>query len=109
MSKYHNRKTVSRDGSVFPSALECKRYEELLILERIGEIEKLERQVRWRVVPAQKGERPVDYIADFQYFDKQGHLHVEDTKGVRTKDYVIKRKLMLWIHGVRIEEINRGR
>ena len=44
-------------------------------------------------------------IADFVYKDKNGVLVVEDTKGVRTADYVIKRKLMLWVHKIRIKEI----
>ena len=51
------------------------------------------------------GERPVDYIADFVYRDKDGNEVVEDVKGVRTRVYVIKRKLMLWRHGIRIREV----
>jgi hypothetical protein len=34
-----------------------------------------------------------------------GETVVEDTKGFRTKDYVIKRKLMLWVHGIKIHEV----
>lgn len=105
MSKYGNKQTAARDGAVFGSKRECARYEDLLVLERVGEIKGLERQVRWLLIPSQVGERKVEYVSDFQYFDKAGKLHVEDTKGFRTKDYVIKRKLMLWIHGVKIEEI----
>ena len=51
-------------------------------------------------------ERECAYIADFVYFDSQsGQITVEDTKGFKTKDYIIKRKLMLWVHGIRIQEI----
>lgn len=51
-------------------------------------------------------ERSVKYIADFVYTDKAtGQTVVEDTKGVRTKEYIIKRKLMLYLHGIRIKEI----
>lgn len=51
-------------------------------------------------------ERECSYIADFEYFDKQaGKMVVEDTKGFKTKDYTIKRKLMLHVHGIRIKEI----
>jgi Protein of unknown function (DUF1064) len=56
-------------------------------------------------VPKQPGERAVEYRADFVYRDKVGELVVEDAKGVRTKDYVIRRKLMLSVHGIRIREV----
>lgn len=105
MNKYGARKTASRDGHVFHSRKECNRYEDLLYLVKLGEITGLTMQVKWVLVPAQKGEREVAYFADFQYFDKEGKLHTEDVKGVRTKDYIIKRKLMLWVHGCRIEEM----
>jgi hypothetical protein len=105
MSKYGNRKAAASDGKVFSSKKECARYEELLLLQRMGKIHYLETQGRWALVPSQPGERRIDYIADFQYIDEAGKLHVEDTKGFRTKDYVIKRKLMLWLHHIKIEEI----
>jgi hypothetical protein len=48
----------------------------------------------------------VAYIADFTYRDASPEQFiVEDTKGIRTKDYIIKRKLMLWVHGIRVREI----
>ena len=47
----------------------------------------------------------MDYVADFVYLDEQGKTVVEDAKGVRTKDYIIKRKLMLWLHNIRIREV----
>lgn len=51
-------------------------------------------------------ERACRYIADFVYTDNDtGLTVVEDTKGVRTKEYIIKRKLMLYMHGIRIKEI----
>lgn len=56
-------------------------------------------------VPGRLIEKPVYYIADFVYIDKHGNTVVEDTKGVRTKDYVIKRKLMLWRHGIKVQEV----
>lgn len=105
MSKYGAKKATALDGRVFPSKRECARYEELLLLQRMGQIEQLECQVRYELIPKQKGERAVTYTADFRYLDKGGKVHVEDTKGFRTQQYVIRRKLMLWIHGVRIEEL----
>ena len=49
-------------------------------------------------------ERQCVYIADFVY-TKDNKLIVEDTKGFRTPEYRIKRKLMLYIHNIRITEI----
>ena len=104
MSKYGNRQAVASDGKIFPSKRECKRYEELLLLQRIGAISHLETQVRYELIPKQDGERAVYYIADFVY--REGDkIHIEDTKGFRTKEYILKRKLMLHVHGIRIEEI----
>lgn len=50
-------------------------------------------------------ERKVEYRADFVYFDAEDNLVVEDAKGVRTPDYIIKRKLMLWLYGIKIREV----
>ena len=103
-AKYGNTK-VNVDGMRFDSKREAARWRELQLLERAGEISDLRRQVRYELVPKLPGERPVDYIADFVYRDKDGNEVVEDVKGVRTPVYVIKRKLMLWRHGVRIREV----
>ena len=117
--KYGNKK-VEIDGHVFDSRKEARRYQELRLLERAGAIQNLQMQVEFVLIPAQyepdiigkrggirRGkllERECSYIADFQYIEN-GKLIVEDTKGVKTKDYIIKRKLMLWRHGIRIREI----
>ena len=103
-AKYGNTK-VNVDGMHFDSKREAARWQELRLLERAGEISDLRRQVRYELVPKLPGERPVDYIADFVYRDKNGNNVVEDVKGVRTQAYVIKRKLMLWRHGIRIREV----
>ena len=103
-AKYGNTK-VNVDGMPFDSKREAARWRELRLLERAGEISDLRRQVRYELVPKLPGERPVDYIADFVYRDKNGNEVVEDVKGVRTPVYVIKRKLMLWRHGIRIREV----
>lgn len=108
--KYHNRKTITEDGEAFDSVKERRRWSELRFLERGGKISDLQRQVRYELIPAQydKGgkllERSCSYVADFTY--KFGeHLVVEDTKGIRTKEYIIKRKLMLERYGIRIQEV----
>lgn len=124
MSKYNNKK-VMLDGIVFDSKREATRFAELKLLERAGQISKLELQKTFELIPAQyekasdyykigakkgqlkKGkliEKAVTYKADFCYW-KDGKWIVEDTKGVRTREYIVKRKLMLYVHGIRIREI----
>ena len=112
MNKYHSRK-ITRDGITFDSTREYRRYCELKLLERAGQISTPERQVKFVLIPAQyEGEgksrrcieRECAYIADFAYLEN-GILVVEDAKGFRTKDYIIKRKLMLYMHGIRIREV----
>jgi hypothetical protein len=94
-------------------------------MEKAGAISNLRQQVKYVLIPTQreftggwysKGEKKGQpkpgkiieleccYIADFSYTDN-GAVVVEDTKGIRTKDYIIKRKLMLYVHGIRIREI----
>lgn len=120
--KYHNRK-ITVDGKTFDSRKEYRRYNELILLERAGKISNLETQKEFVLIPAQyefyprygkRGdriqdgqrclERPCVYKADFVY-EENGKTIVEDTKGFKTKDYIIKRKLMLFIHGIKIKEI----
>lgn len=108
--KYHNKKTIV-DGITFDSKKEGQRYIELKLLERGGLISNLQRQVKYTLIPSQKidgkvVERAVTYSADFVYKDNEtGLTVVEDTKGIKTKDYIIKRKLMLYVHGIRIMEV----
>lgn len=107
MSKYHNRK-VTRDGETFDSVKEYRRFCELRLLERAGAVTDLRRQVKFELIPAQRidgkvVERACGYVADFVYMEN-GQRVVEDTKGMRTQEYRLKRKLMLWVHGIRIKE-----
>lgn len=118
--KYGNKKII-RDGMTFDSAKEYRRYCELKLLEKAGEITDLQMQVKFVLIPSQreadiigvrggtkKGkliEKECSYYADFVYLDKNGQRVVEDTKGMRTTDYIIKRKLMMYVHGIRIREL----
>lgn len=120
-NKYNNLKTY-RDGIAFDSKREAIRYTQLKLLLDSGEISDLERQVKFVLIPTQRepdiigprgGRKPGKliekecfYVADFVYIDnKTGEKVIEDTKGMRTPDYLIKRKLMLKVHGIRIREI----
>ena len=94
----------------FDSQKEAYRYLVLRDLEKRGLINNLELQKEFELIPAQKidgkvVERAVKYIADFTYYDETGAFIVEDTKGFKTKEYIIKRKLMLYIHKIQIKEI----
>lgn len=104
MNKYGAKKVKAPDGQVFDSTKEFQRYGVLRMLERAGKISNLRRQVSFELIPKQEGERACTYIADFVYTDEKGDLIVEDSKGFRTDAYKIKRKLMLWVHGIRIKE-----
>lgn len=104
MNKYGAKKITAPDGSVFDSKKEFHRWCELRLLERAGKISGLRRQISYELIPKQKGERACSYIADFVYFNEVGDLVVEDCKGYRTDAYKIKKKLMLWVHGIRIYE-----
>lgn len=108
MTKYHSKK-VTYNGETFDSKKEYRRFCELSLLERAGTITDLQRQVKYELLPSQRidgkvVERPVFYVADFRY-QQDGKTVVEDTKGMKTRDYIIKRKLMLWVHGIRIREV----
>lgn len=103
-AKYHAKRTLTADGITHASKREAERWMTLKLLERAGEISKLQRQVKYLLIPAQNGERKCEYVADFVYQDRDGNTVVEDCKGYRTDVYRLKRKLMLWIHNIRIKE-----
>ena len=102
-NKYGNIKTVTSDGIKHDSIKEANRWCELKLLERAGMIQDLDRQVKFPLLPKQEGERPVYYVADFVYTEN-GKKVVEDAKGVRTKEYKLKKKMMLYFHGIKIKE-----
>ena len=111
MSKYGNRK-VEINGILFDSLREARRYTELRILERAGHISNLEVHKKYVLIPTQRDragkllEQQCSYYADFSYIDNDsGKEVVEDTKGVRTEAYRIKRKMMLYVHGIIVKEI----
>ena len=103
-NKYGAKKVKTLDGQVFDSQKEYRRCIELQLLERAGKISDLQRQVKYELIPKQKGERACTYVADFVYRDSDGNIVVEDTKGVRTDAYKMKRKLMLHKYGITIKE-----
>lgn len=99
MNKFRNK----RSGG-FDSRKEHRRAEELKLLQKVGAISRLEFQKRFEVIPKQDGERAAHYIADFAYVEVDGTEVIEDSKGFKTPDYILKRKLMLKVHGIRVRE-----
>jgi hypothetical protein len=127
--KYGNKKVVV-DGIEFDSKKEARRYSELKLLQRAGQISDLQLQQEFELIPAQyetferygktgkrlqDGKRCIEkscvYKADFAYRDKSGQLVVEDVKGYRDPasagyaKFIIKRKLLLWRFGIRVIEV----
>lgn len=102
-SKYHNIKVETPEGK-FDSQKEAERYFELKLMERAGLITGLARQQKYELIPKVGSQRATYYIADFVYKDKEGNTIVEDTKGIKTDVYKIKKKLMKWRYGIDIRE-----
>ena len=107
MSKYNSRKTTI-DGIEFDSQKEGRRYSELMLLERAGEISELILQPEYILQEGfrknGKTYRPIKYIADFQYIEN-GKMIVEDCKGVKTEVYRIKKKLFERRYDLTIREV----
>lgn len=122
--KYRNHKTYTSDGILHDSQKEATRWCELKLLQRAGEISDLKRQVEYELIPDQYEtierysktgrrlkdhvklvERKCCYIADFVYKDKNGNVVVEDTKSkiTQTEKFIIKKKLMYYMHGIKIK------
>jgi len=118
----YNAKKVTICGIDFDSKKEGMRYLLLKDMERQGEIHDLRLQVPFELLPpiyreetvqlktktktvTKLVQRAVHYVADFVYTDRQGIQHVEDTKGLRLPDYILKKKMMLALLNIEITEI----
>lgn len=100
--KYNNNKHVV-DDIEFASEKEARRYGELRLLAKAGEIGLLELQVPFEL--NEGGSHSLKYIADFVYLDaRTGEKIVEDAKGFKTREYIKKRRLMKKIYGIKIKE-----
>lgn len=107
--KKRNKYGATKSGG-YDSKKEHGRANELKLMQRAGLISNLREQVKYVLIPTQRDqdgnllEKECSYYADFVY-DKAGVTVVEDTKGFRTAEYRLKRKLMLYVHGISIKEI----
>ena len=100
-NKYNARKTLCAFGHLHDSVKEAERCQELHLLLKAGKIKDLRLQVNYEILPAvkypsvTKNEQAVVYKADFTYYDCElGKYVIEDCKGKKTKDYIVKRKLI---------------
>lgn len=96
-----NAKKTEVDGILFDSKREARRYQDLKIAERCGVISDLRLQVVYAL--RVNDIHVCSYRADFQYFE-DGQIVLEDAKGIRTREYKIKRALMKAIYGIEIRE-----
>lgn len=110
MNKYRNQK-VTIDGITFDSLKEGGRYRVLKLLAKAKEIKDLELQKKFELQPAYtnangKRIRAINYLADFYYYDnKLGCYVVEDVKGFRTKEYLLKKKMFEYKYNAIIKEL----
>jgi hypothetical protein len=98
-SKYGNEKCGAYD-----SKYEAEVAGKLATWQRMGVIHDLKEQVPIVLIPGNGRVRPITYIADFTYEDKDG-LHVLDAKGFKTQIYRLKKKMAALLLGIQIEEV----
>ena len=112
MSKFNSSK-ITIDGKTFDSKKEARRYTELKLLERAGEIAGLRTQVAYELAPRvrfaseERAKPAVRYMADFVYL-QNGVTVVEDVKSPATRSlpvYRLKKHLMMSVHGLEVSEV----
>lgn len=106
-SKYANTKVIAH-GVKFDSKREAAYYETLLLREKAGEINNLQRQVPFSLTTTGQDGMAVEvaeYIADFVYFELGTGMHVLDAKGHKTRMYALKKKWLYLQSGIEIEEV----
>jgi hypothetical protein len=104
-SKFGNKK-AEFNGRVYDSKREAKCAANLQILARAGKITELREQVSFTLVEGKGKVRPILYVADFVYRDQDGQQHVVDAKGfAKNRAYRMKKKMMLLLLGLEIEEV----
>jgi hypothetical protein len=101
--KYRAVRTDCNAGHSHPSKAEARRCDELHLLQRAGEISRLEMQPRYTLSIG--GVKLGSYVGDFRYFTSQGCV-LEDVKGMKTPLYNWKKKhLEAQYAGVKIVEV----
>ena len=93
---------VESDGRKFDSKAEAARYRVLNDMQRVGIISGLRMQVPYPLHV--NGQLITTYVADFVYCENDDRVIVEDVKGFRTREFIIKRTLMKAVHGIDVLE-----
>ena len=111
-NKYCNEKIIV-DGIEFDSKLEARRWQQLNLLQKAGNIKDLRRQIKFELQPSyvknDKVIKSINYVADFVYYDlnKRGFI-IEDTKGYKTGIYKLKKKILEYKYpDLEIKEIRK--
>lgn|SRR5574341_659965 len=108
-TKYRNRPLRCRGGQMHQSTLEAKWCDDLNVLQAGGRIRELEAHPQPRYRLDVNGVHICDYVPDFRWTDcDTGAVCVADAKGIRTREYELKKRLMLAVHGIEIQELRRG-
>lgn len=109
-SKYNARPTRCRQNITHHSAMEAARCNELHVLQEGGLIRDLEAHPQPRFDLAVNDVHITRYMADFRYTDAEtGQTVVEDVKGHATQEYQLKKRLMLAVHGIEVQEVRKVR
>lgn len=108
-SKYKSKKVIY-DGIEFDSKKEGAYYLKLKTLENFGQIKDLELQKEYELQPSfklnGKTYRKITYKADFVYYSLiDNKIHVVDVKGFKTKEYLLKKKMLAYKYNIEIEEV----
>jgi hypothetical protein len=94
-----NAVKTERDGITFSSKKEARRYDELKLLEKAGEVIFFLRQIPFHLPGG------VKYVCDFQVFWRDGSVTFEDTKGYKTDMYKAKKKQVEALYPIEIKEL----
>jgi hypothetical protein len=101
-NKSHAKKTTV-DNITFDSRREANRYLVLRSMQDAGEIHALTLQPRWDLIVNRV--KIGRYTADFEYMTAAGEYVVEDSKGIKTRDYLLRKKLMLALYKIAVREV----
>lgn len=102
MNKYNAKKTIYNNVT-FDSKKEANRAWELDMLKKAGEVIDIDYQPVFACVVESK--KICKYLADFRVTYADGHVEIEDVKGMKTPVYQLKKKLVEALHGIKIIEI----
>ena len=102
MANKYGAKKVEIDGHIFDSRLEGRYYEHLLYLMNDGVVESFEMKKSYTLLDkfphpkTGKTVRAIKYTPDFEVIYADGHVEVVDTKGMKTRDFIMRCKMFMF-------------